>query len=270
MFKHETLKMSLENLPELVKLAVLRKQIPQYFFKYRTLETFGEILENNSLWFSNPEDFNDPFDCQIETDYNNTPEEIEDLIRITLQNSFNESQIKLLAKDAANTPEKWKKTINEAIKNIITKSGVCCFAGNESNLLMWSHYSNSHKGVCLKFDALKDPNFFASPFPFPVKYQSDYPNYNYLKNKKDIIKTLILTKSDHWKYEEEQRILKINQVGLHKFKKQALVEIIFGCRCTEEEIKKYIELCKSKGFIATFKKAVKKDREYGLDFFEIN
>lgn len=259
--------MSLENLPELVKLAVFQKQIPQYFFKYRTLEAFEKILENNSLWFSNPEDFNDPFDCQIVADGNNTQEELEVLIRKTVPTPISEAQITLLAKDAANTPGKWQNILNNSIKNIMARNGVCCFAGNESNLLMWSHYSNSHKGVCLKFDALKDPDFFV--FPLPVNYQSDYPHYNHLQNNQDIIKSLVLTKSNHWKYEEEQRVLKTNQVGLHQFKKQALIEIIFGCRCTEEEIQKYIELCKSKGFAATFKKAIKKEREYGLDFVEI-
>lgn len=156
MFKHEILKMSLENLPELVKLAVLREQIPQYFFKYRTLEAFEKILENNSLWFSNPEDFNDPFDCQIIADGNNTQEELEVLIRRNIPTPTSDAQIKLLAKYAANTPGKWQKILNDSIKNIMARNGVCCFAGNESNLLMWSHYSNSRKGVCLKFDALKD------------------------------------------------------------------------------------------------------------------
>ncbi|KGO93263.1 DUF2971 domain-containing protein [Flavobacterium subsaxonicum] len=255
-------------LPELVKLGILQKQIPQYFFKYRTLEQLEKILENNSLWFSNPQDFNDPFDCQIVVDGNNNEEEIKQLIRRTVPPAVSDLQVAQLAKEATTIPGRWGKIINDSITNIIARNGVCCFAGNESNLLLWSHYSNAHKGVCLRFDALKDPDFFV--FPLPVNYQSEYPNYNHLGDRQDILKSLILTKSNHWKYEEEQRILKTNDVGLHQFKKPALVEITFGCRCTEEEIKKYIELTKTHGFSATFKKAVKKHREYGLDFIIID
>jgi hypothetical protein len=267
-FKHETANMSLENLPELVKLGIFQKQIPQYFFKYRTLESLEKILENNSLWFSNPLDFNDPFDCQIVVEGNHTEEELKELIKRTVTSTVSDAQVAQLAKEAATAPEKWEKILNTSITNIMSRNGVCCFAVNESNLLMWSHYSNSHKGVCLKFDALKDPDFFV--FPLPVNYQSEYPNYNHLGDRQDILKSLILTKSDHWKYEEEQRVLKTNQVGLHQFKKPALVEIIFGCRCTEEDIKKYIDLAKSHGFETKFKKAVKKHRKYGLDFMDVN
>lgn len=256
------------SLPELVKLGILQKDIPQYFFKYRTLESLEKILENNSLWFSNPLDFNDPFDCQIVVEGNHTEEELKGLIRRVVPPTISNSQIVKLAKEAFTVPGKWEKILNDSITNIMSRNGVCCFAGNESNLLMWSHYSDSHKGVCLKFDALKDPDFFV--FPLPVHYQSEYPNYNHLGERQDILKSLILTKSDHWKYEEEQRVLKTEKVGLHQFKKPALVEIIFGCKCPEEKIKKYIELAKSHGFASTFKKAVKKHREYGLDFISID
>jgi hypothetical protein len=245
--------MNLENLSALVKLGISQKQIPQYFFKYRTLESLEKILENNSLWFSNPQDFNDPFDCQIVVEGNHTEEELIELIKQIVPASVNESQVTQLAKEAANIPGKWEYILNTSITNIMARNGVCCFVGNESNLLMWSHYSNSHKGVCLKFDALKDPDFFV--FPLPVNYQTEYPNYNHLVDRQNILRSLIMTKSDHWKYEEEQRVLKTNQVGLHQFKKTALVEIIFGCRCSEEDIRKYIDLAKTHGFEAKFKKA---------------
>jgi hypothetical protein len=259
--------MNLENLPELVKIGIFQKQIPQYFFKYRTLESLEKILVNNSLLFSNPQDFNDPFDCQIVVEGNYTEEKLKQLIRRTVPPTVTNLQVSQLAKEAATTPGKWEKILNESITNIMARNGVCCFAGNESNLLMWSHYSNSHRGVCLKFDALKDLDFFV--FPLPVNYQLEYPNYNHLGDRQDILKSLILTKSEHWKYEEEQRVLKPNKVGLHQFKKPALVEIIFGCKCTDEDIKKYIELAKNNGFVVRFKRAVKKHREYGLDFMPI-
>ncbi len=30
--------------------------------------------------------------------------------------------------------------------------GVICFSSNYDNILMWSHYANNHKGICIEFD----------------------------------------------------------------------------------------------------------------------
>jgi hypothetical protein len=256
------------TLPELVTLAVHQKQIPQYLYKYRTIDSAEKLLDNNSLWFSNPEDFNDPFDCQIYADADNSEEELRELIRRTVTVPISEKAISKLASDSVNIPGKWEKILNDSIKNIMKKTGICCFAGNPSNLLMWSHYTNSHKGICLKFDILEDPDFFV--FPMPVHYRTDYPHYNHLQNKDEIIKSLILSKSNEWEYEGEHRVLKVNKTGLFEFRKECLKEIIFGCRSTDDDIKKILNLANQKNYNIIFKKAEKKKREYGLDFNIIN
>ena len=33
-----------------------------------------------------------------------------------------------------------------------SKTGLLCFSGNWTNPLLWSHYANKHKGICLGFD----------------------------------------------------------------------------------------------------------------------
>lgn len=45
------------------------------------------------------------------------------------------------------------------------KIGVCCFSLDPKSILMWSHYSDNHKGVCLKFDRLKDMECFRGSYP---------------------------------------------------------------------------------------------------------
>ena len=258
----------IEKLSELVILAVNQKQIPQHLFKYRTIDSVEKLLENNSMWFSNPYNFNDPFDCQIIADSNNTEVEIKELIRKTVKENVSEKAISKLAYDSINIAGKWEKTINDSIKNIIERTGICCFAENERNLLMWSHYTDSHKGVCLKFDVLKDPNFFV--FPMHINYRDDYPHYNHIQNKQDLINSLILSKSNDWKYEQELRVIKVNKTGLFEFEKDSLVEIIFGCKCLEEDIEKIKKIVKQKNYNVIFSKAQKKKFEYGLDFIEMN
>ena len=33
---------------------------------------------------------------------------------------------------------------------------ICCFSTDEKSILMWSHYADYHKGICLRFRAIKD------------------------------------------------------------------------------------------------------------------
>lgn len=39
--------------------------VPNYIYKYMKLETFIIMIKAKALWFSSPEDFNDPFDCNL-------------------------------------------------------------------------------------------------------------------------------------------------------------------------------------------------------------
>ncbi len=254
-------------LSKLIEIGVHNNQLSKFMFKYRTIDSTKKILENNSLWFSSPNDFNDPFDCQIVPNTNNTLEEIESFLRNNSEGKINEYQIKNLAKEAYETSGKWKSIIEQTFDTVINKSGVCCFTKNEKSLLMWSHYSESHKGICLKFDILKDPDFFV--YPLPVKYRDDYPDYNHLGNRQTLVNDIVLSKSNDWSYEQEIRVLKNNKNGLIQFNKNALVEIIFGCKTPKEEIDKIISLSREKGFNIKFKQAIKKDREFALKIIEL-
>ena len=54
----------------LVNQMVLDKKLPQLVYRMRPVNRFlFDSLINSQIWFSNPQDFNDPFDCRIPTDY---------------------------------------------------------------------------------------------------------------------------------------------------------------------------------------------------------
>lgn len=252
----------------LVEKAVEKGSLPRYLYKYKNADNrLNDIILNNQLWFSNPDDFNDPFDCQITVGTDNTLAEIEDYIRNNFTIPISQDEVKRISKLVFNKPNEWDKIVKTNIRKIINSSGICCFGGNETNILLWSHYTNSHKGVCLKFDILKDPSFFVTPLP--VIYKNSYPIYNHLRDQGKLVDSLVKTKSDLWAYEEEVRVVKLDN-GLHEFKKSALVEIIFGCKCPDEEIERIKTLAITNGFInTTFKRAILKPLQYGLDFINI-
>ena len=252
---------------ELVKLAVEQKLIQQYLYKYRKIDSnLEKILINNEMWFSSPIDFNDPFDCQIKVDTNNNYNEIFDFLKKNLVDLSIE-EIGKISSDLYLNPEKWDNFVNQSSRETINSNGICCFCSNFDNILLWSHYADNHKGICLKFDVLKDLDFFV--YPLNIIYQRNYPVFNYLKNKERLTDFLIKTKSDDWSYEREVRVLKFEK-GLHSFRKAALVEIIFGCKTTDLEIDRIKSLVSSNGYAkTTFKMMKTKDAEFGLDIIEI-
>ena len=123
---------------------------------------------------------------------------------------------------------------------------VLCLSDKFDNILMWSHYSNSHKGICLKFNKFKisDRNnslsgmMFLNNNRFPKKYLEfvendlgykepflqvepvEYTKYHKMPNpciKKRLKKNdsytrnavfpFLMTKDSYWKYEKESRII---------------------------------------------------------------
>jgi hypothetical protein len=253
---------------ELLEFAVQENQLPRYLYKYRPNSSFtDEIFAEKNIWFSNPNDFNDPFDCQITIDSNNSEDQIRRWIAKNAS-TLNGQEIKRRAKDLIKNPNKWHNILNDCARQIINQTGVCCFAKKKNNLLMWSHYANSHTGVCLGFDILKDSNLFETVIP--ARYDKSYPSFNYLSNPNDFTKMLIQTKSNDWEYEEEYRSLKIDFKGNFRYKEIALVEVSFGCKCTLKEVFRIKELISSNfAHQIIFKKAVISKTQFSLDFINI-
>lgn len=77
-------------------------------------------------------------------------------------------------------------------------------------VLMWSHYANSHKGMCVKYRFKKD--FFKEYmvgskellFICPVIYEE---NIQQTGNQKRLMGNELLIKSKDWEYENEKRMI---------------------------------------------------------------
>jgi hypothetical protein len=250
------------NFNQLVRYSVNQGELPRYLYKYRQLENFtDQIFTNSQLWFSTPPALNDPFDCQITIDTNNTPQEIANFLRLNAP-SMPINQVIYFSEQWSQNPSGWKQMVRETVQGGINEKGVCCFAGHNDSILMWSHYTDSHKGICLKFDVLADTDFFS--VPIIVKYRKDYPDYNHVRDNSKLIEHLMQTKSNVWHYEDEVRVLKFS-FGAYAFKKEALTEVCFGCNCSKSEIYRITDLATSSGFKnLLFTKAEKFEKKYGL------
>ena len=216
------------------------------FYKYRSFNRFtNNIILNSSLYFSSPNNFNDPFDCQLSYKDKYTKREIKDFfIDLLKQNSHENYRLKDLLK-------------------------------NPSSILMWSHYSDNHKGLVFEFKPFKNSLCFETPIPpISVKYVKSYIPLSYAHTREELHKyqqDILLTKFVDWRYEEEYRVLHLEEQGERKFEKGELLSIIFGAEATDKNINDMILLRKKNNFThVKFKKAKKVFGLLSLSFEDIN
>lgn len=239
-------------------------QVEKYIYKYRTLEQVDMFLTNSMLKFSLHNEFNDPYDCCANINTDNTFDEIKQYLMANGGAPFN--LIELMAKKYLYDKESWRKIITDAINSEIDSTGIFCGTTTPNNNLMWAHYANDNKGVCIKFDMSKDVKFFL--FPKKVTYSDDFPSYNYIKEQGKVVDQLFM-KSSTWKYENEVRIIKRGFSGLRQVNKSAVIEIIFGCKVLDKQINNIKNKAKNNGYCIKFKKVVTAKDSYNLNIVDL-
>lgn len=236
--------------------------INNIIYKYRSNNRYAlNILEKGELWFSNPQDFNDPFDCRIE---------YKELSEIEKKQYINNLLKKQNSVD--NAGNMCEREINEIIyDNTYPYSPfrVLSLTKDELNILMWSHYANNHKGFCIGIKAYNHKNYNKNDFfmkiepsqtedksllengtflPLvPVVYDYSMPKEIDLNNEAldDIVKFFI-HKSHLWSYEKEYRgFLFDRKYNAIKISKDDITEIIFGLKTDCRDIMEIINIVKN-------------------------
>ena len=217
-----------------------------YIYKYTSFESALKIIENNSLKFSLPQEFNDPFEMTnalIDTKYTKPD------LREWLDSfpDFSNSKKKQLFQDYNKKPAEVIKAFNISFNKFKNNTGICCFSKSYKKTLMWSHYSDNHSGICLGF-------YFSSLSSneelllLTVNYIDKVISVNYFREKLVSLFYWIFTKSKIWEYEEEVRAVHTNGSGLLKFEKECLKEVYFGLKVSEENKVKFISKLKELGY----------------------
>jgi hypothetical protein len=129
--------------------------------------------------------------------------------------------------------------------------GFLCLSATWNNILMWSHYADRHRGMCLAFDVKNSDQTFTK-----VKYSKTIqatPTFNGLTPEKML--SLLSTKSDDWKYECEWRAFPtlVDPEWNESLKRHLqfvpfgdllkVSEVLIGVRCREEDEAAARHLC---------------------------
>lgn len=159
-------------------------QLPPHLFKYQAFAPHSLAnIRQASIWFSAPSRFNDPFDCALS------------IVKTDLSDPDFRRAFEYVRRAGRMAPEleaemyrngepttRFREITVESIKKVFEERraiqshhrGVACFSAKSDDLLMWSHYSDGHRGFCLEFDTSLAPFSKAKP----VIYRDDVPSAN--------------------------------------------------------------------------------------------
>ena len=145
-----------------------------------------------------------------------------------------------------------KSENNEALLDTIKdekySKRICTTSETMDNFLLWSHYADKHKGICLCIKIDDDKCNNNSIHHAKLIYA---PEVSYIKEISDFdaeeqVKKILLTKLNYWEYENEYRFLiKDKEPGMYKI--GTLEEIILGTKNLYIEFfKQYVDFKKIK------------------------
>ena len=84
-----------------------------------------------------------------------------------------------------------------------------CLCGTREHPLLWSHYGDCHRGICLHFGHKTHPFGHA----LKVEYEDSYPEVEVLpdmgRDEAELLRRSVLTKAAYWAYEHEYRVVSI-------------------------------------------------------------
>lgn len=220
-----------------------------YRYKYLPFnEGSIKTITEGTIKFTCPLDFNDPFDCMPYYDPNrvdnylkNNPHMIDSIL-----DNMNLSPAKKITKRREHIEKVRNKYKDGSIgKEIIKRVGVLSLSKDALNILMWSHYANYHKGIVLEFripfhgKKSEEKRIHELLVPFPVRYSNERPIYKMDEDQENILNKILLTKSEVWDYEQEERVLDYKRkAGIYEYARdEILASIIAGIKMSDIDYK---------------------------------
>lgn len=284
--------MAADKLEESLTLKDLN--FPESFFRYRKLnENTLKSIINDEIWLSTLTSLNDPFECSLQVDNNEclrvyfssepfkqgfkrlfglelSSEELEHIVKSDTpyieysQICFAKNiELNITPQEQLNRVQKrWSEIMDDASRSI----RVSCFSKFNNSLLMWSHYADEHKGICIEYDFIDHGEIRA--FIQPIIYSNEVYKLGTFEDLHTLnLIRATLTKCKDWEYESEWRLTIVQAKGrirqtINAPKPKA---IYLGTRFTQSEaslIKEFQNIVKERN-IPVYK-MIKHPTEYKL------
>jgi len=246
--------------------------IPPRLYKYRSLRTNKDrnhtlrILTHNEIYFAKCKEFNDPFDCNlhisVDGDFNTHKARLR-------QHNADFSEEKLILQTRKDLqPENIRKRelkVNNDIRRINENVGIFSMSAKRHNLLMWSHYADYHRGICVEFKTTGG-KLFGCDLQH-IDYDVNYPKLSvYDEPDFEFVEKCVRTKSADWEYEEEWRIL-YKRTGCQFFlsEDEELSGVILGARISRKNKELVLKCLSENNCKAKLYQARECKDKFGLD-----
>jgi hypothetical protein len=246
--------------------------IPRRLFKYRVFNNLTlDIIIADNLFYADPSTFNDPLDTRpsLNTDLPASaleralrklverrvgaemkaaaktiryrgPKTLDHISRLSqLQADQVISEINYNASDPSYEMEDPHQYLlgRQLEKELLLQydKGIVSLGQRATCPLMWSHYGDQHRGVCIGYSVPPDSQHDLHKVEYGGKRLVDASKVlAMLDGDKDagrqVDEAVLLRKAASWRYEQEWRL--IGERGL-QYSRLELEEIIFGMRCTD-------------------------------------
>lgn len=132
---------------------------------------------------------------------------INERLKISLLDELNDP-FEFLGVDISN--DSFRRAFNAGRREVAKKAGVICFCRDWQDPLMWAHYGDKHKGICLGFDVakehIKEINYLPTQMTNDIDMKKEYGGKSVGQWEK-MVERLLCTKYIKWKYEDEVRVV---------------------------------------------------------------
>lgn len=213
-----------------------------------------------------PSTFNDPFDCALMLDKGKLKESLrfavsQGIERFNPMGPMPNSIFDVLPGDTETFDDYREKTYK-----MIQERGFCSFSAVPDHLLMWSHYANQHRGLCVEYDCREGTAM--RTHLLPVKYENEMPSLSISDlHNSNTFEPLWLTKAKPWAYEQEWR-LQWSEGNISIPAPSNVTAVIFGARMPEAERAMVATALRHQKNIQ-FKEARLREGHFSIDIIDI-
>jgi len=215
--------------------------------------------------------FNDPFECRPRLSHECTRTELATYAdRVLRKTPLTASQRRARVAEIVRTrrdmlPRDFLGVVQQLNDQMDRNVGLFCLSAKPDHLLMWSHYSDSHSGICVGFDCESKDSPFRNARR--VVYRSSYPVCRVFAEAPELIQEKgTFTKADDWSYEEEWRLVNFRDGACTKrFDPRFLKSVILGARISPDRAAEVVGLTRANFPHAVLLRAVLRKSAYGLD-----
>lgn len=260
-----------------------QSQLPSYLYRYVGIADhrwrwFEDIILRDILFLVPYRDLNDPFEGAAPFTFEATPEQVREYWRDYLieekgrsEGTELDAEIEKLAITAAGPAV--GERLRAKLEAETSGYGVCCFSATGTDIPMWAYYADGHKGACLRFRSkdIYDPELPGCLPPIPVKYQVDYPWVSFYRDvPTQRMVSMLATKAVVWSHEQEWRIVSMDRSGPIHFNDSALDAVILGCKMSEADVERVVELLRLRSPIPDAFRVERDEGSYCLRMVPLN